>query len=77
MAHAFALENPLIKADVVEVEEFPTLARMYNVRAVPKTVINNIVQLSGSVPEEQLLEKVLQVGLREPPRAEVPEGAKK
>ena len=61
-----ALENKLISADVVEVQEFPTLARMYSVTAVPKTVINNVVQFVGSLPEEQFLEKVMQVGYREP-----------
>jgi predicted DsbA family dithiol-disulfide isomerase len=61
-----ALENKLISADVVEVQEFPTMARMYSVTAVPKTVINNMVQFSGLLPEEQFLEKVLEVGYREP-----------
>ena len=61
-----ALENKLISADVVEVQEFPTLARMYSITAVPKTVINNMVQFSGLLPEEQFLEKVLEVGYREP-----------
>ena len=61
-----ALENPLIKADVIEVQEFPALARLYNVTAVPKTVINNVAQFAGALPEEQVMEKVLQVGLKEP-----------
>lgn len=63
-----ALESPLIKADVVEVQEFPTLARRYDVGAVPKTVINNIVQFVGNLPERELLEKILQVGLRVSPK---------
>jgi len=61
-----ALENKLISADVVEAQEFPALARMYSVTAVPKTVINNVVQFVGALSEEQFLEKVLQVGYREP-----------
>ncbi len=67
MAHAMALESPLIRADVIEAQEFPTLARRYDVSAVPKTVINNMVQFVGNVPEKELLEKVLQVGLRVAP----------
>lgn len=60
-----ALENKLITADVVEIQEFPNLARMYNVTSVPKTVINNVVQFNGSLPEDQFLNKVLGIGYRE------------
>ncbi|MCZ6536185.1 MAG: thioredoxin family protein [Dehalococcoidia bacterium] len=70
LAHAMALENKLISADVVEVQEFPNLARLYNVSGVPKTVINDVVQFVGSLPEDQFLEKVMQVGYREPEPAE-------
>jgi protein-disulfide isomerase len=65
-----ALENKLISADVVEVQEFPNLARLYNVSGVPKTVINDVVQFVGSLPEDQFLEKVMQAGYREPEPAE-------
>lgn len=65
-----ALENKLISADVVEVQEFPNLARLYNVSGVPKTVINDVVQFVGSLPEDQFLEKLMQVGYREPEPAE-------
>jgi len=61
-----SIENKLIRADVVEAQEFPHMARMYNVSAVPKTVINNTTQFVGNVPEQQLLEKVMQVGYKEP-----------
>ena len=60
-----ALENKLITADVVEIQEFPNLARMYNVTSVPKTVINNVVQFNGVLPEDQFLNKVLGIGYRE------------
>ena len=64
-----SLENRLITADVVEAQEFPNLARQYNVNAVPKTVINSTVQFTGNLPEDQLLEKIMQVGYREPEAA--------
>ena len=70
LAHAMALESPLICADVVEVQEFPTLAHAYAVRSVPFTVINEFVRFAGAVPEGELLEKVLQAGVRR-----VPEGS--
>jgi hypothetical protein len=66
LAHAMSIENKLIRADVVEAQEFPNMARMYNVSAVPKTIINNVVQIVGNVPEQHLLEKVMQVGYKEP-----------
>lgn len=65
LAHAMALENKLITADVVEIQEFPKLARTYNVTSVPKTVINNVVQFNGALPEDQFLNKVLGIGYRE------------
>ena len=59
MAHAMAMETPMVRADVVEVQEFPHLAQMYAVRAVPKTVINGIVEVMGAVPEQGLLQRLL------------------
>ena len=73
LAHAVALENPLITADVIEVEEFPSLAQMYNVRGVPKTVMGTLSQLAGispqvqfvgAVPEAEFVEKVLEAGVK-------------
>ena len=76
LAHAMAMESPLITADVVEVEEFPSLAQMYSVRGVPKTVMGTgsqlssvgpAVQFAGAVPEAAFLEKVLEVGVKQGP----------
>ena len=61
-----ALENKLISADVVEVREFPNLARQYNVSSVPQTVINRMIEFTGAIPEDQFLEKVMQVGYEGP-----------
>ena len=60
VAHAMAMENPNIAADVVEVQEFPQISRMYMVTGVPKTVINNKVQFVGAVPEATFADKVLE-----------------
>jgi glutaredoxin-like protein len=60
LAHAFAMENPNIVADVVEVQEFPMLVQRYMVSGVPKTVINNSVQFVGAVSEEAFVDKVLE-----------------
>ena len=74
LAHAVALENSLISADVIEVEEFPAIAQMYGVRGVPKTVMGAVTQLTGvllqiqfvgALPEAQFVEKVLEAGVKE------------
>ncbi len=62
LAHAFALDCAHITADVIELQEYPALAKSYAVRSVPLTVINEYSRLSGAVPESQLLEKVLELG---------------
>ena len=67
LAHAMALESPRVRADVVEVQEFPYLARRYNVMGVPRTIINDTVDFTGAVPEAVLLQRVLEaVGAAEP-----------
>ncbi len=70
LAHAMALEHPLISADVVEVQEFPSLASTYGVRSVPLTVINESIRLLGAAPEAGLLQKVLQAGVRPTPEGQ-------
>ena len=59
MAHAMAMESPRIVADVIEVQEFPHLAQAYQVRTVPKTVINNTFGFTGTATEEQFVTRVL------------------
>jgi len=51
MAHAAAMLNPRIRADVVEISEFPKMAQDYQVMGVPKTVISGVVEFVGAVPE--------------------------
>jgi len=58
-AHKFAMENDLIKADVIEGSEFPHLALKYAVMGVPKTIINEKIEIVGPVSEETFLEHVL------------------
>jgi glutaredoxin-like protein len=58
-AYALAMANPkAVTAEAIEVSEFPDLARKYNIRAVPYTVINDRVAIPGAVPPEVLLEQV-------------------
>lgn len=59
MAHKFAVENELIKADVIDAGEFPQLASKYGVMGVPKIVINEQIEFVGAVPENVFLDHVL------------------
>ncbi len=58
LAHQFAMENPNIKAEMIEISEFPQLAVKYNVMGVPKIVINEARELLGLQPEEEFLRHV-------------------
>jgi glutaredoxin-like protein len=60
LAHKFAYESDLIKADVVNAQEFPQLAQRYNVFAVPKTVVNESIQFEGALPEDKFITKALE-----------------
>lgn len=58
-AMQMALASPRVRADVVEVTEFPELALAYGVMGVPKIVVNDEVEVEGAVPEETFLQAVL------------------
>lgn len=58
-AFQLAMVNPKVRAEVIEVNEFPELAERYKVRAVPLTVIADRVLIPGAMPEKQLVEQVL------------------
>jgi len=60
MAHKFAIENSLIRAEVIDASEFPDLAIKYGVMGVPKIVVNEKIMFVGAVAEEMFLEQVLQ-----------------
>jgi hypothetical protein len=55
-----AMESPQVTADVVEANEFPLLSRQYAVQAVPKTVVNDRLELLGAMPEARFLQEVKQ-----------------
>lgn len=59
LAHEIAWANPNVTAYGVEATEFPDLARRYRVTGVPKTVINDAVEILGAVPEDTFVEQTL------------------
>ena len=54
-----AFANPHITAVAVEATEFPDLARKYQVRGVPKTVVNDEVEILGALPENDFVEQAI------------------
>ena len=61
LAHKLAMESDNVRADAVEAMEFPQLAIKYNVRGVPRIVINEAIQIEGAVPEPMLMARLQEV----------------
>jgi glutaredoxin-like protein len=59
IAHKLAVECDLIRAEVIDAQEFPDLAMKYNVMGVPKIVINDKVDFMGAFNEDLFAEYVL------------------
>jgi glutaredoxin-like protein len=55
LANQAAIESPLVSAVAIDATEFPDLVRQYNVNGVPKTVINETMELMGAAPEEEFI----------------------
>ena len=60
VAHDFAMLNDKIKGEVYEVMEFQELGGKYNVSGVPKTVINETIEMVGSYPPDAVLKKIME-----------------
>jgi len=77
-AYQLALANPKVRAEVIEVNEFPELADRYQVRAVPLTVIADKVAIPGAMHADALVEQVVQAsgsGVSQPAEAGGPTSA--
>jgi len=59
LAYQLSLASPKVRAQVIEVNEFPELGDRYGVRAVPLTVIADKIAIPGAVQESALVEQVL------------------
>jgi hypothetical protein len=54
-----AFANAHITAFAVEATEFPDLARRYRVNGVPKTVVNEEVEIMGGLPQDDFVRQAL------------------
>ena len=55
-----AFASPHITAFAVEATEFPDLARRYQVTGVPKTVVNDEIDILGALPQDAFVQQALQ-----------------
>ena len=60
-AHNLALGSEHLRADMVEVTEFPLLAVKYNIQGVTVTIINEGPNKVGAVPEKEIVKTILHV----------------
>ena len=58
--------SDVVRADCIELTEFPELGETYQVRGVPKTLFNDGHELLGAGPDELFLEHLLAAGGRKP-----------
>ena len=56
-----AFASPHITADAVEATEFMDLTRKYRVTGVPKTIVNERVEILGALPEEDFVRAALEL----------------
>ena len=59
LAHEMAFASPQVTAYAVEATEFPDLARQYMVSGVPKTIVNDDIEILGALPEPDFVSQAL------------------
>lgn len=50
-----AVESEKVTSIIVEASEYPDLVRKYQVSGVPKTIVNDVVEILGSRPEDDFV----------------------
>ncbi|MCE2515250.1 MAG: thioredoxin family protein [Acidobacteria bacterium] len=60
MAYRLAAASPHVTAAAIEATEFPDLAARYQVTGVPKTVVDDRIEILGAQPEADFVRLALQ-----------------
>jgi glutaredoxin-like protein len=55
LANRLAIESPFISSVAIDATEYPDLVRRYEVNGVPKTIINDSIEILGAATEEELV----------------------
>ena len=56
-----AFANEHITSHAVEAMEFMELSRKFRVTGVPKTIVNDEIEIMGALPEEMFVRAALQI----------------
>jgi predicted DsbA family dithiol-disulfide isomerase len=56
-----AFANPNITSSAIEATEFMELSRRFRVTGVPKTIVNDTVEIMGALPEDMYVRAALQI----------------
>ena len=59
LAYRLAAMSSRVTAVAVDAMEFPELARRYKVTGVPKTVVNDVIEIMGNKPEDEFIAEIL------------------
>ena len=62
-----AYVNTNITASSIEATEFMELTRRFRVTGVPKTIVNDTVEIMGALPEDMFVRAALQIPEEAPP----------
>jgi hypothetical protein len=62
-----AYVNANITASSIEATEFMELTRRFRVTGVPKTIVNDTVEILGALPEDMFVRAALQMPEEAPP----------
>jgi hypothetical protein len=61
-ANALTFFNDKITSTIIDVEQFPKLAKQYNIKSVPMIVIDDGLLINQVIPSAQLAEKIIDRG---------------
>lgn len=56
-----AFSSPQITSSAIDAMEFMELSRKFRVTGVPKTVVNDTIEIMGALPEEMYVRAALQI----------------
>jgi glutaredoxin-like protein len=61
LANQLSVESPLVSSVAIDATEYPDLVRHYRVNGVPKTIINDKIEIMGVVSEDELVSAILRL----------------
>jgi glutaredoxin-like protein len=61
LANRLAIQSAMITATAIDATGYPDLVRRYNVNGVPKTIINDALEIIGAATEADMVEAVVKL----------------